>query len=362
MKEIELAKNIFSNILPKHLFDSIIEKINYLQLNEIRLRCGKPIVVILGTQNYFVCEEGITNNVGRAIFCTKSDIDNIVFRASECSIYAVNEQIKQGFLTIDGGIRIGISGTGVCEDGKIKTIKNYSSLVIRIPHKIRNSSLFALKYILEKEHVNNTLIISPPGCGKTTFLRDFLFQLSQRNICLNVLAIDERGEIAGNCVAENSLLESNFCDVLSFVKKSEAIMLGVRALSPNVVLCDEIGAKDDADAIENACSLGVSVVASAHADSIESLKKKPNFEKVLEKKLFSRFIVLSSKNGLGTVDGIFDENFAPLYLGEIWWNLFWLGLFWLEWRILDLVFRNFIERENDFSKIWFFFAENFVWK
>lgn len=316
MKESELAKNIFSKILPKNLFDSIISKINYSQLNEIRLRCGKPIVVILGTESYFVCEDGITNNIGRAIFCTKSDIDNIVFRASECSIYAVNEQIKQGFLTIDGGIRIGISGTGVCEDGKIKTIKNYSSLVIRIPHRIRNSSLFSLKFILENDHINNTLIISPPGCGKTTFLRDFLYQLSERNICLNVLLVDERGEIAGNCDSENSLLESNFCDVLSFVKKSDGIMYGVRSLSPNVVLCDEIGTKEDIDAIENACSLGVSVIATAHSDKIETLKKKPNFERIFDGKLFSRFIVLSSKNGLGTVDGIYDENFFPLYLGE----------------------------------------------
>lgn len=98
---------IFSRILPKHFYSALIEKINGNQLNEIRLRVDKPIIVYLNGQSYFVGESGITRNIGESIICRKEDIENIVFRASECSLYAVNEQIKRGYLTISNGIRIG---------------------------------------------------------------------------------------------------------------------------------------------------------------------------------------------------------------------------------------------------------------
>ena len=299
---------IFSNIFPSNLYHAIFEKVNYSQLNEIRLRVNKPIVVSLGGQNYFIGQDGITNNIKSSIICTKEDVENIIFRASECSIYAVNDQIRQGFLTIKNGVRIGIAGTVVCENNEVKTIKNFSSLVIRIPHKINNCSLSAFSHILSKNNFFNTLIISPPGCGKTTFIRDILYQLSVRNICFNVLVLDERGEIAGSSDGNASLLDSNFCDVLSFVNKSDGFLFGIRALSPSLIFCDEIGAKEDFDAINYACNCGVGVVATIHASSVEELKLKPNFQTILENKLFERYIVLSNREGPGTLEGIYDEN------------------------------------------------------
>lgn len=302
----------FSKILPAHIYSAVIEKINYSQLNEIRLRADKPIIVYLGGQAYFLSENGITNNVGSAMICKKEDIDNIIFRASECSIYAVNEQIKRGYLTIVGGIRIGISGTAVCENKEIKTIKNFNSLVIRIPHKIKNCSLNAFKHILDNNKLYNTLIISPPGAGKTTFLRDFISQLSQRNICLNVLVLDERGELASVNESGENILDSNFTDILSFISKSDGFLYGIRALNPNLIVSDEIGAEEDIEAIEYACNCGVSVIASVHAGSIAELRQKPNFASILSKKLFDRFVVLSSRNGPGTYEGIYDSNFTKI--------------------------------------------------
>jgi stage III sporulation protein AA len=303
---------IFSKILPAHIYSAVIEKINYSQLNEIRLRVEKPIIVYLGGQAYFLSENGITNNIGSAILCKKEDIDNIIFRASECSIYAVNEQIKKGYLTISGGIRIGLSGTAVCENSEVKTIKNFNSLVIRIPHKVKNCSLTAFKYILQDNCLHNTLVISPPGAGKTTFLRDFISQLSQRNICFNVLVLDERGELAAINEAGENILDSNFTDVLSFISKSDGFLFGIRALNPNLIICDEIGADEDINAIEYACSCGVSVISSIHAGSIAELKQKSNFSTLLSKKLFDRFILLSSREGPGTYEGIFDANFTKI--------------------------------------------------
>lgn len=302
----------FSKIFPPHIYSAAIEKINYSQLNEIRLRVDKPIVVYLGGQAYFLSENGITNNIGSSIICKKEDIENIIFRASECSIYAVNEQIKRGYLTISGGVRIGLSGTAVCENKEIKTIKNFNSLVVRIPHKISNCSLTAFKYILEKDCLHNTLVISPPGAGKTTFLRDIISQLSQRNICLNVLVLDERGELAAVSESGESILESNFTDVLSFISKSDGFLYGIRSLNPNLIISDEIGAVEDIEAIEYACNCGVSVIASVHAGSISELRQKPHFNNLLSKKLFERFVVLSSREGPGTYEGVYDVNFNKL--------------------------------------------------
>lgn len=308
-------KQTLKNIFPQSIYEAIFGKINVNQINEIRLRENKPVVVLLGAMTYFVCENGITNNISKAIICLKDDIENIVFRASECSIYAVNDQIKNGFLTIEGGIRIGIAGTAVCdESGKIKTLKNFSSLVVRIPHVIRNCSLTALRFIMGENGFLNTLVVSPPGAGKTTFLRDLLFQLSLRNICLNALVLDERGEISGgsNC----NLLESNFIDILSFISKSKGFVMGIRALNPSIVVCDEIGEKEDVFALEYAGNCGVKIVSSAHAKDIFELKQKPSFEILFEKKIFKRIVVLSSREGPGTLEGIYDENFQLLLRGE----------------------------------------------
>lgn len=300
---------IFSEIFPYDLFKVVSEKINISQLNEIRLRINKPIVVSMGGQNYFLGKEGITNNIKSAIIFTKEDIENIIFRASQCSIYAVNEQIKQGFLTLENGVRIGIAGKVVYENSEIKTIKDFTSLVIRIPHNIRNCSLIAFNNILNNGNFCNTLIISPPGCGKTTFLRDILFQLSSRNICFNVLVLDERGEIAGTSNNDNCLIDSNFCDVLSFSSKKDGFLFGIRALSPSLIFCDEIGGKEDFEAINYACNCGVGIVSTIHAASLDELKRKPNFMILKENKLFERYVLLSNREGPGTLEGIYDENF-----------------------------------------------------
>lgn len=298
---------MFEKFIPQP-FLSALNKINFKQLNEIRFRAFKPVIVYLGGMAYFLSENGISTNLQDALICDKESLEEIVFRASECSIYAVNEQIKNGFLTVGGGYRIGLGGTAVFENDKLKTIKNFVSLNIRVPHFVKDCSLLAFKHILENRRLNNTLIISPPGAGKTTFLKDFVSQLSQRNFSANVLVLDERGEIANINEKGESLIESNFCDVLSFMPKPLGINFGIRALSPNLILTDEIGSKEDIYAIYHAGNCGVNVMASIHAESLQDLKKKPDFEKLLKDKFFKRFIVLSTREGPGTYEGIFDEN------------------------------------------------------
>ena len=218
----------------------------------------------------------------------------------------MNEQIKKGFIVTDEAVRIGIGGNLIEENGHVKTMTNFCSCNIRVPHVVKNCSLTAFPFIVTENGVENTLVISPPGCGKTTFLRDFVSQLSQRNLTYNVLLLDERGEL--DCG-----INSNFTDKIAFSSKKMGFENGIRSLSPDIIVTDEIGQEEDVEALRYACSCGVKLLASTHAESMETFCKKPLFEKVLKEKIFKRFVLLSKRNGPGTFEGIYDENFSRIF-------------------------------------------------
>lgn len=299
---------MLENILPDNIYNVIAERVSFNAINEIRIRADKPIVIAIGGQRFFLSERGLSGNLKEAIFASKVMIEDIVFRASECSIYSVNEQIKKGFIVTKGGVRIGIGGDMVEENGSIKTMSNFNSLNIRIPHEVKNCSLSAFTQILDGDKINNTLVISPPGAGKTTFLRDFVCQLSERNYAFNVLVLDERGELdLGN---GNSL--GNFADKISFARKKVGFENGIRSLAPNLIVTDELGQEEDIDAVRYCANCGVNILASAHSDNIESFMKKPSFNRLIDEKIFKRYILLSLRNGPGTLEGIYNENFSRI--------------------------------------------------
>ena len=297
---------MLKDILPDDIYEILNSKVNFKSINEIRLRADKPIVLAIGGQRVFLGVHGTTANLKEALYASKIMIEDVIFRASECSIYSVNEQIKRGYIVMRGGIRLGIGGDLIEENGNIKTMTNYTSINIRLPHEIRNCSLPAFDYILSNNKVLNTIIISPPGAGKTTFLRDFVLQLSQRNYAYNVLILDERGEID---LGKNGSI-GNFADKISFARKSVGFENGIRALSPNLIVTDELGQKEDVNAVMFAVNSGVSILASVHSDSMESFMKKPYFDEIIANKVFKRYVLLSMRNGPGTLEGIYDENFA----------------------------------------------------
>ncbi len=299
---------MLGKILPLEIFNAIDTKLNYSQLNEIRIRANQPIVVFIGGQPYFLCAQGVTTSIEKSFILNKEEVENIIFTASGNSIYAVNEQIKKGFLIVEGGIRIGLCGNVVSEHGQILTITNFSSLNIRIPHEVRNCSLNVFSQLVGEYNVRNTLIVSPPGCGKTTFIRDFVFQLADKNFCLNILVLDERGEISGG----GQMDLGKFADVLSFTTKKLGFENGIRAMSPNLIVTDELGFEEDIDALKYAMNCGVSVVATVHASGVEDLKNKVGFKELLLSKYFSRFVILSSKHGPGTLEGVFNENLIKI--------------------------------------------------
>lgn len=297
---------MLEKILPEKFYNIIKDKINLKAVNEIRLRADRPVILDIGGKQMFLGENGVTTNIKSALFSSKIMIEDVIFRASECSIYSVNEQIKRGFIVTDDAIRIGIGGNLIEENGKLKTMTNFSSVNIRIPHIVKNCSLNAFPYIFKNNQVLNTLVISAPGCGKTTFLRDFVYQLSERMMMQNVLLLDERGELDVG-------INSNFTDKIAFSSKKIGFENGIRSLAPDIIVTDEIGQEDDIDAIEFASGCGVKILASSHCDDIETFSKKLLFKKLIDQKIFKRFVLLSKRNGPGTLEGVYDENFARVY-------------------------------------------------
>ena len=288
-------------------YNLIIKNFNFNDITEIRMRVNQKLIIVIKNKKYFLYNEN-----KEYVIVSKLTIDNFIKRACENSIYAYNQNICEGYLTIPGGIRVGICGEVVSEDNKIKTIKNFQAINIRIPHIIKNCSLIALDYLVDAD-IKNTLILSSPGSGKTTFLRDLIYQFS--NICpnKNILIADERNEI---CSMENGKLNldvGNFCDIYTNCSKKFAFTKGIRSMRPDVIITDELDLENDLSIILEAINCGVNVVATIHAKDIEQLKKKFKFDYVLEHRFFSRFVVLTSDEGPGTLTKIYDERLNLIY-------------------------------------------------
>lgn len=301
---------MFRRLFPAYFVD-YLNKTPISKINEIRLRINKKIVITIANKSYYLSISGLTGNNEKALTCSKELISETLKRACENSVYAYNNQIKNGFITVKGGVRIGLSGEGVIEKNYVKTLKNINGLAIRIPHEVNGCSKSILPHLF-KNNFLNTLIISPPGAGKTTFIRDIIYQISERDYCYNILLVDERGEIANCFDGEPTLNVGNFCDVLSNTTKEFAFENGIRSLKPDIIATDELATAKDFDAVERANSCGVALLASMHARNIEDLKQKSDFQNILKNKVFSRIIVLSQKDGPGTIEAIYDENLRLL--------------------------------------------------
>ena len=239
-----------------------LQHIKSKELQELRFRVDKPIVVRVGGESYYLANNGLTRDRDDAMVVSMQELQEMVLKSADYSLYAINDQLIKGFVTLAGGVRIGICGEVVVEENQIKTIKNITSLNIRIPHEVRNCSLPLYNMLVKGGRIQNTLVISSPGCGKTTFIRDLAMQLGKREEFCNVLICDERCEITGMDQGRSSMLESFNCDIIANCSKKYAFENGIRSMRPDVIVTDEINLEDDVDAIKNALTSGVKVVAT----------------------------------------------------------------------------------------------------
>lgn len=305
------------NILPEWLYNIINKNYLYDYIYELRIRNGKPITI-----NYKGRFENLveTKDYSKNMILGSTDLINYILSISmKQSFYAYNEQIKQCFITTDSGIRIGLCGTVVSNNGTVGTLKNISSINIRIAHQVLNCSERIISFLLANGNVKNTLIISPPSAGKTTLVRDIVRKFSNEKDIQNILVVDERFEIAG--LGSNSNIDiGNYVDVISGFEKQYAFDNALKTMNPSVIVTDEISKEKDIDSIKQAIMSGVKVIATAHANDIEDLKKKKFFDVILKDKYFERIIVLSKRNGVGTIECIYDENLRGIYIPYLLWK------------------------------------------
>ncbi len=284
------------------------------KLNEIRLRVNCPSIIYYGGR-YFLGENGVSNTSNDSLRATAQELNDIIFRACECSIYAHNEELKQGFVTLTNGVRIGICGEIVVDNGCIKTIKNFSSLNIRLPREVKNCSLNAVPYLHDENGIFNSLVIAPPAGGKTTFIRDLSAQFSDKFIAKNLLIVDERNEIGAVVNGKPTLYIGAYSDIYSGCSKEFGIVNGMRTMAPDVIVLDELANKNDIDALLNVVGCGVKVIATTHSRDLNELHTKPFFREILKMSVFERFVVLSCRKGAGTIENIWDKNNTCLYCG-----------------------------------------------
>lgn len=301
MRGKELEKIFGKNI------KQVIERqsLQYEKLQEVRLRIGKPLMLLYENEEWVLDEI-----VGKETF------QETLEYVSNYSLYAYENELKQGFITVEGGHRVGMAGQVIIENGKVKNLKQISSMNIRIAHEVLSCADMIFPYIANGKKICHTLIISPPRCGKTTLLRDIIRQVSDGNRWVKgctVGVVDERSELGG-CylgIPQNDL--GIRTDILDCCPKAEGMLMLIRAMSPTVIAVDEIGSAEDVHALEYAMHCGCKMVATVHGKSMEEIRKKPLFEELVKAHCFERYVVLGNQRHIGEIEGIYDARGSLLF-------------------------------------------------
>ncbi|MCP8616827.1 stage III sporulation protein AA [Salirhabdus salicampi] len=288
-------------IFPPYLAKRLSEEIrDWGELEEIRIRIMSPVEIVYSQFSFML----------HHVIPTTDDGIFILNQLSEHSIYRLEDELRQGYITIEGGHRVGISGKVNTEQGSVKAIRHLAFFNFRIAKQIKGvakpfvPSLFRGQYL-------NTLLIGPPRCGKTTFLRDFIRIISDGEEpfpAKKVAVIDERSEIAA---CKNGIPQHDVgvrTDVMDACPKAEGMMMMIRSMSPDVMVVDEIGSKEDVQALMEALHAGITVICSVHGKDVAEIRKRPSLAPLFHANAFQRYVTFSTEPRPGTVQSIVDEN------------------------------------------------------
>ncbi len=285
-------------------------------LQEIRLRAGMPLSVWMDNRERFVDRQGrIVDRPERAARPAPGELEELLKHLCRYSVYAFADEIRQGFLTVQGGHRVGLAGQVILDgEGRIKNMKYIRYLNIRIAHQVRGAADPVIPCIYKEGHVMNTLLISPPGGGKTTMLRDIIRQVSEGTAYgegVNVSVVDERSEIAGSYLGISQNDVGIRTDVLDGCPKVEGMMLLIRSMAPQVLAVDELGSIEDVQALLLASGCGCRLLATVHGGSLEEVRHKNYMRYVMEEGLFERYVMLDRKTGIYRIAGVYDREGNP---------------------------------------------------
>lgn len=281
-------------------------------LEEIRLREGRPLHLVLSGADRFVTPEGgLTADPARADRPGREDLARTFQLIARGSVYAWEDEVAGGFLTLPGGHRVGLCGRAVTEAGRMRTLKHVASLNLRIARDVPGAAGALLPGLICGKCVASTLIISPPQAGKTTVLRDLVRQISAGVPGLGLSGckvglVDERSEVAGSVDGVPQRDLGPRTDVLDGAPKAQGMMLLIRAMSPQVLAVDEIGRREDAEAVLEALHAGVAVLATAHGQDLADVSRRPALAELLAAGAFRRAAVLSRRRGPGTLEQVLE--------------------------------------------------------
>ena len=280
-------------LLPRHLRQRLLtltaEEKKWVE--EIRLRVGQPLTVQ---------QKGQEQEVPYSAPVTENDLRLTLELASQASVHMVLDKLRQGFLTVPGGHRIGICGTTATRDGEIGTMRYLTSLSIRVAKEMPGSADQLLPQLVEKGVFQNTLILAPPGAGKTTLLRDVIRAVSDGGDgfpARRVGVVDERGELAAVYRGTPQMNLGRHTDILDGSPRAEGLMLLLRGMTPQILAMDEITAEADLEALLTAAGCGVGLLATAHGRTPKELTRRPLYRRLVEERIFRRYISIEDRNG-----------------------------------------------------------------
>ena len=300
-------------ILRQHLTSLTAEQIDSLE----EIRCTRAVPVILrfhDTESFLAITGGLTADSSQALISDAELLRRLILLLSDSSFYALEEELRRGYITLPGGHRAGLTGRAVLDQGKVRGLRDISSVNIRLARALPGISLPLLPKLLAQNRPLATLIAAPPRAGKTTLLRDLAYQFSEGALIppLRVGLVDERSELAALRGGAPQLPVGRRTDVLDGCPKAEGLMMLIRSMSPELLCCDEVGRAEDALALEDAAHAGIPVLATAHALNQQELLERPVLGQLLAKKAFARLVILSRRQGPGTVEAILDSNLQAL--------------------------------------------------
>ncbi|WP_411504186.1 stage III sporulation protein AA [Brevibacillus centrosporus] len=293
-------------------------------LEEIRLRQNQPLEIRYGQQSSYVTPSGqLTAIAKQGWLFTEENAVKLLNQVSQHSLYALEEELKRGYITVVGGHRIGIAGKVVLDRGEVKGIRDVTSFNIRIAREKKGAATKVMPYLFDGGKLQNTLLISPPQCGKTTLLRDMARSISYGSEWASsrkVGIVDERSELAGCLQGVPQRDVGPRTDVLDACPKAAGMMMLIRSMSPDVLIVDEVGRPEDGEAVWEAIHAGVAVICSAHGADVSEVSQRPMLGKLIQYGAFSRYIVLSRAQGVGTIQAIYDQQLKLVEKEKVAWS------------------------------------------